>query len=229
MLDVARQLDGQRAARATHAEVTVVRRAALEDDRHASQRNDVVDDGGLAEQALDGRQRRAVTHLGPLAFQALEQRGFLAADVGAGAHAHFELERLAAAADVGPEIAALHAPSRWLRAAHVRHAGIRSAGRCSPAWHRRRRRRWSCLRSGRADRLPSACDPRTCRSRLRPHCRRRTSAATCWSSTVFHLMPVGNAAPPRPRRPESSHFLHDLQRQTCPAHACRPAKPPCAT
>ncbi len=23
------------------------------------------------------------------------------------------------------------------------------------------------------------------------------------SSTVFHLMPVGNAAPPRPRRPES--------------------------
>ena len=34
--------------------------------------------------------------------------------------------------------------------------------------------------------------------------------AACWSSTVCHLMPVGNAAPPRPRRPESSDFLHDL-------------------
>ena len=27
--------------------------------------------------------------------------------------------------------------------------------------------------------------------------------ATRWSSTVCHLMPVGNAAPPRPRRPDS--------------------------
>ena len=27
--------------------------------------------------------------------------------------------------------------------------------------------------------------------------------AACWSCTVCHLMPVGNAAPPRPRKPES--------------------------
>ncbi len=35
--------------------------------------------------------------------------------------------------------------------------------------------------------------------------------STCWSSTVFHLMPVGNAAPPRPRKPGVSDFLHHLR------------------
>ncbi len=178
VLEVAGQLDRQRAARATHAEVAVVRRAALENDRHRGQRNHVVDDGGLAEQALDRRQGRAVAHLGALAFEAFEQRGFLAADVGAGAHAHFELEGLAAAAARRGRGSHAHARPRSLHAGRGLHADTRSAGRCSPWWRRPRCRRWSSLRPGTAGRLPSASDPRTCPSRLRPRCRRRTSAAS---------------------------------------------------
>ncbi len=29
--------------------------------------------------------------------------------------------------------------------------------------------------------------------------------------TVLHLMPVGNPAPPRPRKPEIDHFLDDIR------------------
>ncbi len=52
----------------------------------------VVDDRGLAEQALVRRERRLGPHLATLAFEALQQRGLLAADIGAGADTHFEVE-----------------------------------------------------------------------------------------------------------------------------------------
>ena len=104
MLDVAGQLDRQGAARLAHAIVAVELRAAVKDDRHGGQGDHVVDDRRLAEQAGDGRQRRLEAHHAALAFQAFQQRGFLAADVGAGPLAHFEFERLAAAQHVITQI-----------------------------------------------------------------------------------------------------------------------------
>ena len=93
------------------------------------ERDDVVDDGRLAEQALVRRQRRLGAHLAALAFEAFEQRRLLAADIGAGAHAHFEVEGVVRAGDVRAEHAA--APRRGDRRvqARIAHADIRSGGR----------------------------------------------------------------------------------------------------
>ena len=55
--------------------------AALEDVRHATERFDVVDDRRLAEQAFDRGERRLDPRPGPLAFEAFDQAGLLAADV----------------------------------------------------------------------------------------------------------------------------------------------------
>ena len=54
-----------------------MRRAALKNDRDRAERDDVVDDGRLAEQSLDRRQGRAVAHLGPLAFEAFDYFQFI--------------------------------------------------------------------------------------------------------------------------------------------------------
>ena len=91
-LDVAGDLDRDRAARAAHAEILVERAALVEDDRHRGERDHVVDDRRLAEQALVGRQRRLGADQAALALQRFEQRGLLAADIGAGADAHFHVE-----------------------------------------------------------------------------------------------------------------------------------------
>ena len=53
---------------------------------------------GLPNRPLMRRQRRLGAHLAALAFEALEQRGLLAADVGAGADPHLEVEARARAA-----------------------------------------------------------------------------------------------------------------------------------
>ena len=42
------------------------------------------------------------------------------------------------------------------------------------------------------------------------------------SSTVFHLMPVGKAAPPRPRSPESVTCCDDVLAGSCPSALRRP-------
>ena len=146
VLDVAGELDGQRAARFAHAEVAVELRALVQNDRHGGERDHVVDDGRLAEQAFDRRQRRLGADLAAPAFQALEHRGLFAADVRARAQAHIQIESLAAAGDVRAQIAvfvgdrdgALHGPER------VRIFGTDIND--SRWWPRRRRRRWSCPR-----------------------------------------------------------------------------------
>ena len=63
-----------------------------QDRRHGGQRDQVVDHGRPAEQALVRRQRRLGAHLAAPAFEAFEQRRLLAADIGAGADAHFDVE-----------------------------------------------------------------------------------------------------------------------------------------
>ena len=90
MLDVAGQLEGQRAARATGAERSVALGAAHQDLGNGGEREDVVDHRRLAEEAVVRGQRRLGPHLTTLALEALEQRRLLAADIGAGADAQLD-------------------------------------------------------------------------------------------------------------------------------------------
>ena len=53
---------------------------------------------GLPNRPLMRRQRRLGAHDAALAFEAFEQRGLLAADIGAGADAHLEVEGVCRAA-----------------------------------------------------------------------------------------------------------------------------------
>src|SRR5690606_7041966 len=80
------------------------RRAALEDDvRDVRERLDVVDDGGLAEEARLDRERRLVARLAAVPLDRVEERGLLAADVGAGALAELDVEAEAGAGHVVAE------------------------------------------------------------------------------------------------------------------------------
>src|SRR5262245_38005832 len=100
MLDVAGKLDRHGAARAAHAEITVIGSAVAHDDRHAGKRQHVVDDSRLAEQTDMGRQRRLGADLAALAFEALEQRCLLAAHIGPGANPHLHVEFMLGAGNV---------------------------------------------------------------------------------------------------------------------------------
>ena len=112
VLDVAGQLNRRRAARAAHAVVGVGLGAFAEDERHRGQAQDVVDDGGPAEEAVVRRQRRLRAHDAALALQAFEQRRFLAAHIRAGAHADLEIECVSRAGDGRSRAARLAARSR---------------------------------------------------------------------------------------------------------------------
>src|SRR5882757_1831587 len=105
--DVAGQLQWQRAARTTHAEILVEVRTLVKDGGHAPEGHDVVDYCGLAEQAHNSRQRRTDSNLATPAFETLEHRGLLAAHVSAGAEPDFEVESLPAAEHVRSQVAGL--------------------------------------------------------------------------------------------------------------------------
>ena len=77
--------------------------AAEHDERHVGQRLDVVDDGRLPEQADLDRERRLVARLAALALDRFEERGLLAADVGAGTAPQLDVEGEAGAQDVRTE------------------------------------------------------------------------------------------------------------------------------
>ena len=159
---------------------------------------------GLPIQAHQRRHRRLGAHDAALAFERFEQRCFLAADVRARAFRHLEFEAVRRAEHAVAEPAGVRARlsiARFERrdrmrilAAHVDVADRRAGHDARDdhpfdqhvgiAFHHRGGRR-------------------RCRNRLRPHCRRCTSGAACAPRTVRHLMPAGNAAPPRPRRPDS--------------------------
>src|SRR5215475_14248093 len=103
IFDVARKLDRHGAARPTHAEVAIERAALLQNDRDRSERQYVVDDGRLAEQALVRRQRGLGTHNSAFDFETVEQRGFLAAHISASADPHFKVERQRRSGDATAE------------------------------------------------------------------------------------------------------------------------------
>ena len=92
MLQVAGELDRDGAMGAADAEVAVELGAAVHDDWDRGERHDVVDDRRLAEQALQRGQRRFGADDAALAFEAVEERGFLAADISARTNAHFHVE-----------------------------------------------------------------------------------------------------------------------------------------
>src|SRR5262245_47183120 len=107
VLDVAGKLNGHGAARLARAEIAIEGAALHHDDGHGRERQHVVDDGRLAEQTDMGRERRLGADLAPLAFEAVEKRGFLAANISACARAHFHVELVLRAGDAAPEHAAL--------------------------------------------------------------------------------------------------------------------------
>ena len=102
MLDIPGQLNGQRAARPAHAEIAIKLRALIQNDGHRGERDHVVDHRGLAKQSLNGRQRRLEPDLAALAFQALEQRSFFAANISARAEPDVQIETLAATRTLAP-------------------------------------------------------------------------------------------------------------------------------
>jgi hypothetical protein len=75
-------------------------RAAPQDRRRDRDRLDVVHRGRAAIEARARRERRLQARLALLAFEAFEQRGFLAADIGAGAVVDVDVEIPARAAGV---------------------------------------------------------------------------------------------------------------------------------
>src|SRR5690606_11849591 len=77
--------------------------AAAQDGRDDRDGLDVVDRGRPAVHADRGRKRRLEARLAHLAFEALEQRGLLAADVGAGTPVQTDLEVVARAAGVAAD------------------------------------------------------------------------------------------------------------------------------
>ncbi len=105
--DVAGELDRHGAARATHAVVAIGRGTVGQDPGHAGEADDVVDHGRLAEEARYRRQRRLEADLAAPALQALQQRGLLAADIGACTQAGLEMEGSSAAQHVVAEQAGL--------------------------------------------------------------------------------------------------------------------------
>ena len=81
-----------------------VSRAAFEDDAgNVDQRFHVVDRGGLAEESRLRGERRLVARFAAIAFDRVEERGFFAADIRAGAAANFNVELKAAAQNVVAE------------------------------------------------------------------------------------------------------------------------------
>ena len=137
VFDVAGKLDRHGAARASHAVIGIGFCAIVEDEGDRRERQHVVDDGRLAEQALVRRQRRLCAHDAAAAFEAFQQRGLLAADIGAGADADFDIEAVGGAADFWRRDSRRASPPRSPRSSRRRHADIPSGCRCSPWWRRR--------------------------------------------------------------------------------------------
>ncbi|OIQ79167.1 hypothetical protein GALL_391050 [mine drainage metagenome] len=106
MADVAGELDRHGAAGPPQTQIAIGRRTIGQDHRHGRERDQIVDRGRQSEQPLVRGQRRFGAHHAALALQAFQQRGFLAADIGAGTAANFQMKGPAAAEDIRAQIVA---------------------------------------------------------------------------------------------------------------------------
>ena len=93
---VAGHRDDLRAGRLLGAELAEPVGAVLDDVRDVRERLDVVDQRRALVEALVGGERRLQPRVAALALERVEQRGLLAADVGAGAAVHDQAAREAA-------------------------------------------------------------------------------------------------------------------------------------
>ncbi len=148
--DVARDREDLRAAVVRPAEIEERLAAVADDPRHRGERLGVVDRRRLAVEAEARRERRLEARLALLAFERLEQRRLLAADVGAVAVVVEEVEAEVRAQDVVAEESGVvrlgDAPPRSAR----RSPRSRRGRSCSRARSPSRRRRSPCPRSARA-------------------------------------------------------------------------------
>ena len=133
--------------------------APLQDGQDVDQGLDVVDHGGLAEEAdLDG-ERRLVAGLAPVALDGVEDGGLFAADVGARPPGGSRRRRRTR----GPSRRRRGSPGRrrrrWPAPACAAPGGTRPAGRRSPVRSRWPSRRWSWPRARRRGRPPGGPGP----------------------------------------------------------------------
>ena len=180
------------------------RRAAFEHDReHVEERLDVVDHGRLAEQpALDG-ERGLVARLAPVALDRAEDRGLLAADVGACALADLDVEREVPAKDVVAQVAVARAPARARARGAAAPAGTRRAGRCSRARQPSRTPRSSSPRSPRTDPLEDDAVLERARLGLIGVADHVMRAGRVAGATASHLRRSGTRRRRGPSAPES--------------------------
>src|SRR5262249_42371176 len=75
--------------------------------RYATEGLDVVHHSGFTEQTHDHRERRFRPWICPLAFQRIQQCGFLAADVAASAEMEVKLQAVAGSKNVFTEVATI--------------------------------------------------------------------------------------------------------------------------
>ncbi len=109
-------------------------RAAPQDVGRDRDRFDIVDGGRAAVQADIGREWRLQPRLALLALEAFEQRGLLAADIGAGAVGDVEIERPAVDVVLADQLGLIGLIDRGLQmlaladelAAHIDVAGMRA-------------------------------------------------------------------------------------------------------
>ncbi len=175
-----------------------------QDAATAGERLDVVDDGRLADEPGVHRERRPVARLAAVAFERFDERRLLAADVGAGAHPDLDVEieagrrrtmscpagrswrrRSSTSSRCGPQVGVLAAQVEDARrradgAGRDRHALEHEVGVVGQEHPVLERARLALVGVAHDVLLPPAL--------------------ILAAAARFHLMPVGNPAPPRPRR-----------------------------
>ncbi len=173
----------------------------------------VVDDRGLAPEAVLGREGRPGPRLADVALHGGDERRLFAADKGPGPLADLEVEVEAGAQDVVPQEAACPGPGRWRVSGASPPGDIRGAHRCSPGW-RRWRRPPMIMPSRTAWGSPSmtARSMKAPGSPSSPLQMMNFDLARGTSRQRRHLRPVGKPPPPRPLKPGALHLVDDLLR-----------------
>ena len=153
---------------------------------------------GLPNRPLMRGQRRLGAHLAAPALQAFQQRGLLAADVGAGADALLDVERRVQQVRQASRAIAMRASNGGDGVGIFRadvDVALGRADRETGDGHALDQANGSPSIS-----MRSAIGAGIALIGVADDVFRRRAAA---SATVFHLMPVGKPAPPRPRRPDA--------------------------